>query len=198
MVWKLFNAPNTSPFCNSFKVTLIRPFILFSYSFIIFQYSISFANISHFQIHASSPFTPTPRTVTSADMALAEVTGDLWFSVALPKCQTRHIPRAHAYFNSCVPTDAQGINSSSGLLQHVLAFPCSIGNLGCASLTFQHDFPRPIVYSKVGCVLCHIQKKAQRVAWEQTTTDGPTTYTNQPRHCPTMSSKHAGAGSVSH
>jgi hypothetical protein len=96
--------------------------------------------------------------------------------VALPKCQTRHIPRAHAYFNSCVPTDAQGINSSSGLLQHVLAFPCSIGNLGCASLTFQHDFPRPIVYSKVGCVLCHIQKKAQRVAREQTnqtTTDGP-------------------------
>ena len=90
MVWKLFNAsPNTSPFCNlSFKVTLIRPFIIFQYS----------ANISHFQIHhASSPFTPAPRTVTSADMALAEVTGDLIFC-GTPKMSDSTYPKSTCIF----------------------------------------------------------------------------------------------------
>ena len=100
MVWKLFNAsPNTSPFCKlSFKVTLMRPFIIFQYS----------ANSSHhFQIHhASSPFTPAPRTVTSAAMALGT-----------------------CIFQYRVPADAQGINFSSAMLQHVLIFPCSIGHL---------------------------------------------------------------------
>ena len=181
MVWKSFNAsPNTSPFflsdkpqiCNlSFKDTLLmRPFIIFQYS----------ANISHhFQIHhASSPFTPAPRTVTSAAMALGT-----------------------CIFQYRAPADAQGINFSSAMLQHVLIFPCSIGHLVFlrpSNMIFHVQSSWDASFSnKVGCVLCHIQKKAQRVAWEQTTTDGPTTYTNQPRHCPTMSSKHAGAGSVS-
>ena len=133
MVWKLFNAsPNTSPFCNlSFKVTLIRPFIIFQYS----------ANISHFQIHhASSPFTPAPRTVTSAAMALGT-----------------------CIFQYRVPADAQGINFSSAMLQHVLTFPCSIGHLVFlrpSNMIFHVQSSWDASFSnKVGCVLCHIKKR---------------------------------------
>ena len=103
MVWNSFNAsPDTSQFCLSQKTRNMPSFLQghrwCAASLDIFQHS---ANISHhFQTHhASSPFTPAPRTVTSVAMALAEVAGDLWFSVALPKCQTPHLSRAHAYFN---------------------------------------------------------------------------------------------------
>ena len=53
-------------------------YAIFPSSLNIFQY---FPNMSfHFRVHhASSHFTPAPRTVTSVAMALAEVTGDLWF-----------------------------------------------------------------------------------------------------------------------